>query len=202
MLKGEIDTSFETLQQDLFASGLAAEIGMNAFGVWLAIKSHANFKNGACYPSLRRLGEMTGLSVATVQKCLKVLVTENLVRVENRGKGTRSTLYVARERITVRIGDTPICSIAMDYVPLHLRKRLEDLSEALRTGKNQEEVFALCEIIPAAGFEWNGRTLSKKISAADLNNLAEVSGHDSELESAFASRLKQIEHKSKTRKGP
>ena len=40
MMEGRIDASFQTVQRDLFTSGMAAQIGMNAFGVWLAIKSH------------------------------------------------------------------------------------------------------------------------------------------------------------------
>jgi hypothetical protein len=37
-MEGRIDASFQTVQRDLFTSGMAAQIGMNAFGVWLAIK--------------------------------------------------------------------------------------------------------------------------------------------------------------------
>lgn len=41
-MQGQVDTSFETLQRDIFASGMAATIGMNACGVWIAIKSQAD----------------------------------------------------------------------------------------------------------------------------------------------------------------
>ena len=54
-MQGRIDTSFQTLQRDLFSSGLAAKIGMNAFGVWLAIKSHADYNTGKAWPGMRRL---------------------------------------------------------------------------------------------------------------------------------------------------
>lgn len=199
-MKGEIDTSFETLQRDLFASGMAAEIGMNAFGVWLAIKAHSNYQTGVCYPSVRKLADLTGLSTTTVQKSLKTLTEANLLRVESEGKGTRSTRYVARERITVRIGDQVICVIAIDYVPAHLRKRLDSLSEAIRSGSEDEEAFATCDIIPASGFEWNSstKTLRKLISYKDLPS-EEVTDLSSELESALTHRVKALQDKSKKR---
>ena len=45
-IRGDIDTTYHTQQRDMFASGLAAEIGVNAFAVWHAIKSHADFQTG------------------------------------------------------------------------------------------------------------------------------------------------------------
>jgi len=33
-VQGDIDTTYHTQQRDMFASGLAAEIGVNAFAVW------------------------------------------------------------------------------------------------------------------------------------------------------------------------
>jgi len=39
-MHNQIDTSFQTLQNDLFSSGMAAKIGMNAFGLWSAIKNY------------------------------------------------------------------------------------------------------------------------------------------------------------------
>ena len=197
-MKGEIDTSFETLQRDLFASGMAAEIGANAFVVWLAIKSHADYQTGVCWPSVRKLAELTGLSSVTVQKCLKTLTEANLLRVESEGKGTRSTRYVARERMTVRIGDQVICVIAIDYVPAHLRKRLDKLSEAIKTGSNDEDAFATCDIIPATGFNWdsNTKTLRKQIALKDLP-ASEGTDVYGEIENALGQRVKALESKAK-----
>ena len=33
-LHGQLDTSFQTMQRDLFASGMVAQIGVNAFAIW------------------------------------------------------------------------------------------------------------------------------------------------------------------------
>jgi DNA-binding transcriptional regulator YhcF (GntR family) len=186
-LKGEIDTSFETLQRDLFASGMAAVIGPNAFVVWLAIKAHADNNTGVCWPSVRKLAEVTGLSSPTVQKCLKTLTDANLLRVASGGKGTRSTRYVARERMTVRIGDQVICVIA--------------LSEAIKTGSSDPEAFATCDIIPADGFVWDNdsKTLRKRIAVKDLPRVddTDVVG---EIETALSQRVKELEGNAKKRK--
>lgn len=154
-MKGEIDTSFETLQRDLFASGMAATIGVNAFAIWMAIKSHADFNTGECWPGMRRLGDLTGLSTGTVQKAVKTLVDARLLRVVASGAGARSARYVARERLDVKLGDRVLCTIVIDYVPTKLRKQLDDISTALRSGKSDPEAFAACEIIPGAGFSWD-----------------------------------------------
>lgn len=49
-IQGVIDTTYHTQQRDMFVSGLAAEIGVNAFAVWHAIKSHADFQTGIAWP--------------------------------------------------------------------------------------------------------------------------------------------------------
>lgn len=44
--QASIDASFTTAQRDMFESGLVAEIGANAFAVWMALKHHADFNTG------------------------------------------------------------------------------------------------------------------------------------------------------------
>ena len=172
---GRIDTSFQTLQRDLFASGLAARIGMNAFGVWLAIKSHADYNTGEAWPGMRRLAELTGLSLGAVSNSVKALVEARLLRLEReaKGKSRRGNTYVARERMDVRLGDRVMCTIVLDYVPSTLRTRLSAIEDAV-TGKrppsNSPDVFADCEIIPGDGFVWDAKTASLRASipASDL----------------------------------
>lgn len=154
-MKGEIDTSFETLQRDLFASGTAARIGMNAFGVWIAVKAHADYETGECWPGIRRLCELTGLSSMTVQRAIKALVDAKLLRIKAEGAGTRANRYIARERLDVRLGARVLCTIVVDYVPSRLRQRLDNIAEALRAGKMDAETFADVEIIPGVGFSWD-----------------------------------------------
>ena len=55
-----IDSSFVTEQRDLFASGIVAEIGVNAYAVWSAIKYFADYNTGHAWPGMRKLGEKLG----------------------------------------------------------------------------------------------------------------------------------------------
>lgn len=171
-MQGRIDTSFQTLQRDLFASGLAARIGMNAFGVWLAIKSHADYNTGEAWPGMRRLGELTGLSLGAVSNSVKSLVDARLLRVLQvaTGRSRRGNTYIARERMDVRLGDRILCTIVLDYVPATLRTRLAEIDSALSSGKGGEQVFSACEIIPGDGFTWHAESSSLRavLPAADF----------------------------------
>lgn len=169
-MQGRIDTSFETLQRDLFASGMAARIGMGAFGVWLAIKSHADYNTGECWPGMRRLSELTGLSLGAVSNAVHVLVEAKLLRVLAEGRGKRGNRYIARERLDVRLGDRVLCTIVLDYVPATMRATLKELDRAVTAGKGVPEALAACEIIPGAGFTWDAseRVLRASIPARDI----------------------------------
>lgn len=157
-MQGQVDTSFETVQRDLFASGLAARIGTQAFALWLAIKSHADYSTGKAWPGMRRLGELTGLSLGSVVKGVKTLQEYKLLRVVDSPKGSKSrkgNTYIARERLDVRVGDVVMCTIVIDYVPATVRHRLQGIKQALQVGEPAPEVFANCEIIPGPGFAFN-----------------------------------------------
>jgi hypothetical protein len=198
-MKGEIDTSFETLQRDLFASGMAASIGMNAFGVWIAIKSHADYNTGECWPGMRRLADLTGLSTGTVQKAIKTLIEARLLRIVTSGVGARSTRYVARERLDVRLGDRVLCTIVIDYVPTRLRKQLDDISSALKTGKSDPDTFAACEIIPGTGFTWDesAGVLRAAIHYSEIPE-PKVDPEAARMQSALERRVLALQDKSKT----
>ena len=200
-MKGEIDTSFETLQRDLFASGMAATIGMNAFGVWIAIKSHADYNTGECWPGMRRLGDLTGLSTGTVQKAVKTLVEAKLLRIVSEGAGARSTRYVARERLDVRLGDRVLCTIVIDYVPMRMRKQLDDISNALKSGKSDPEAFAACEIIPGSGFMWdeNAGVLRAELPYHEIP-LSEVDPSAAHIQSSMEKKILALQDKSKAKK--
>jgi len=169
-MQGRIDTSFQTLQRDLFASGLAARIGMSSFGVWLAIKSHADYNTGEAWPGMRRLGELTGLSLGAVSKSVATLIDAKLLRVLAAGRGRRGNRYVARERLDVRLGDRVLCTIVLDYVPATMRVTLAGIDQALTSGKGAPEVFAQCEILPGEGFKWDPKhgVLRAEIPAQEL----------------------------------
>jgi hypothetical protein len=169
-VQGRIDTSFQTLQRDLFASGLAARIGMSSFGVWLAIKSHADYNTGECWPGMRRLATLTGLSLGQVSKSVRTLIEARLLRVLMVGRGKRGNRYVARERLDVRLGERVLCTIVIDYVPATLRSTVGAIERAVAGAEGAQEVFAACEIVPGDGFTWDAKSglLRASVSSREM----------------------------------
>lgn len=87
-------------------SGLIKEIGANRFGVLLAILSYMD-KDGRAFPSQRKLAEMTGQSVNTVNKLINELLEtevagQYILRREMIGTGFRkkSMYYIHTGEIT------------------------------------------------------------------------------------------------------
>ena len=155
-MDGEIDATFQTLQRDMFTSGVVAEIGVNAFGVWSAIKCYADFSTGQAWPGMREIGNKIGLSKSTVQRAVEVLQRAHLLRVVSGSKFKRKgQTYIARERLAVRLGGKIICFVCVDYVPAHLRKRIKRINHSLKTGEHDQEAWAEVEIIPGDGFFWD-----------------------------------------------
>lgn len=170
MIAGKIDSSFTTEQRDLFASGLVAEIGVNAYAVWSAIKYFADYNTGHAWPGMRRLGEKLGLSPMTVKRAIDQLETSKMVRIVAASNKRRGQTYIARERMSIRIGGRVLCTIVIDYVPGSLRGKINRLEQAIKTGENDPEAFAEVEIIPGDGFVWNPATMSLQgqIKAAEM----------------------------------
>ena len=166
-MEGHINTSFATYQSDLFESGLVAQIGVNSFAIWSAIKAHSDYNTGVSWPSIRRLMELTGLASATVQKALRSLEEHRLLRSEVKGQ---RRFYLARERLDIRLGQRVICTIVVDYVPAKLRSKLSRVKAALETGENDADAFAQVEILPGPGFVWDdkAKVLRAAIKASEL----------------------------------
>lgn len=166
--QASIDASFTTAQRDMFESGLVAEIGANAFAVWMALKHHADFNTGKSFPGVRRLAELVGLNKDTITRCVRSLEDARLLRTMPRGRGKT---YIARERLDVRIGSAVVASVLVDYVPSRVRERLIGIEQALDTGRGfADEAFAEVEIIPGPGFEWDpiSRSLKGRIPVSKL----------------------------------
>lgn len=154
-IRGELDPTYLTQQRDMFASGLMAQIGVNAYAVWCAIKYHSDFQTGESWPGIRHLCQLVGVADKTVQKAIKTLEAAHLLRVKRKG---RRNIYIARERMDVRVGDRVICSIAVDYIPAQMRQRLAALRGATSGEIEAADVWTEVEIIPAPGFEHDQKT--------------------------------------------
>lgn len=168
MVGGSIDTTYQTQQRDMFASGLAAQIGVSALAVWLAIKSHADFTTGESYPGVRRLMEVTGQASATVQNALATLREWHLLRISR--KVGQKHYYIARERIDVRVGLRVVCTIVVDYLPNTMRQRLERLKAANAGDMDAQDVWAEVDVIAGPGFTWDSeaRALRGKLRADEI----------------------------------
>lgn len=173
-LNGKIDSSFQTEQRDLFASGIVAEIGVNAYAVWSAIKYHADFETGEAWPGMRRLGELVGLSKSAVDRAVDMLEQAHMLRIVKSHAKRRGQTYIARERMAVRLGSRVICTIVIDYVPSRLRGRIKQLESALASPAGDIDAFADVEIIPGDGFEWDpsANVLRGRLAAADIPKTA------------------------------
>lgn len=169
-IRGVIDTTYQTAQNDLFTSGLAAEIGVYAYTVWSAIKAHADFHSGDCWPSIRRIARLVGASKSAVEAAVVKLEGAHLLRVDRRRKVNH---YVARERLNVRVGVRVVCIVVVDYVPASMRERLAQLRNAAAGGLEGEDVWAYVEVLPGPGMTFDdernafsGRLLADEVPAA------------------------------------
>lgn len=199
-MEGRIDSTFGTFQRDMFESGLAAEIGANCFITWMAIKTHADFNNGMAWPSIRRLGEITGLSVNTVQKAITGLETANLLKIVKVGNQRQSTRYIARERLDVKLGNRLLCRIVMDYVPAKIKANMHKIQQTLKSGERNPDAFTEVEIIPGDGFIWNPQTgtLQSQIPIRELPiKISDEFDSESFAASALGLKMAGIKNKAK-----
>jgi hypothetical protein len=201
-IRGDIDTTYHTQQRDMFASGLAAEIGVHAFAVWHAIKSHADFQTGVAWPGIRRLCELTGTADKTVQAAIKTLVGAHLLRVTKRGQ---KNVYVARERMDVRIGDRVICTVVVDFVPATMRDKLAKLKGAASGQIESADVWAEVELIPGPGLKLDATsgTFKATMRADEIPEQLSQAEAASMLSSATEARkkLKELALEMKSKSG-
>ena len=191
MIEGHIDSSFTTEQRDLFASGLVAEIGVNAYAVWSAIKFYADYNTGHAWPGMRTLGEKLGLSAMTVKRAIDTLEKASMLRIVASSTRRKGQTYIAREKLAVRLGKRVLCTIVLDYVPGALRGKINRLEQALETGEDDPDAFADVEIIPGEGFEWdaNSRTLRGRIAAREIPRTPDPNDYHRKLGEAILGRM-------------
>jgi hypothetical protein len=191
MIEGHIDSSFTTEQRDLFASGIVAEIGVNAYAVWSAIKFYADYNTGHAWPGMRKLGEKLGLSAMTVKRAIDQLEQAKMVRIVAESTKRKGQTYIARERMSIKLGKRTLCTIVIDYVPGTLRGKINRLESALATGKDDPEAFAEVEIIPGEGFQWDDstKTLRGQVAARDIPRAPDPDDYHRKIGEALLSKM-------------
>jgi DNA-binding Lrp family transcriptional regulator len=191
MIEGHIDSSFTTEQRDLFASGIVAEIGVNAYAVWSAIKFYADYNTGHAWPGMRKLGEKLGLSAMTVKRAIDQLEQAKMVRIVAESTKRKGQTYIARERMSIRLGKRVLCTIVIDYVPGTLRGKINRLESALATGEDDPDAFAEVEIIPGEGFQWDEqtRTLKGQVAAREIPRAPDPDDYHRKIGEALIQRM-------------
>lgn len=185
-LQATVDTSFTTMRRDMFTSGLAAQIGGNAFIVWCAIKYFADYSTGKAWPGMRAIAEKVGLSLGSVKNAIDVLVDAKLVRVVSGHSKVRGQTYVATERLLVTVGQTVLCTVVIDYVPSHLPETVRAIEQAILEGKPHPKAFANCTIIPGDGFAWDASKGVLENARLPVTEIQRVSPPTKHLDAARA----------------
>lgn len=201
-MEGKIDATFGTFQRDMFESGLVAEVGPNAFAVWTAIKSHADFQTGKAWPSIRRLCDLVGLTDKTVMRCIETLEVAHLLRIDTRGTRRTATRYVARERLDIRLGNRLLCQIVLDYIPAQLANQLHRIKETLKTGERNPDAFSQVEIIPGPGFKWDQEAgvLRAEIPVRELPRIREEIAPEDFAGTLLGLRMTGVQEKAKRKR--
>ena len=70
-----------------------------------------------------------------------------------RKKRGQKNVYVARERMDVRVGERVICTVVIDFVPSEMREKLAKLKAAGKGDFQSQDVWAQVDLIPAAGMK-------------------------------------------------
>lgn len=114
-------------------SGEIARVGVTAWAVYCAVKSHTGLETGDAFPSTARLAELVGVSHDTVFRALKKLVEAGLVSADKqRGKGST---YSVTEKIPMEDEKgEPWATAERKYVPLQFTNFVAELQRLAATG--------------------------------------------------------------------
>jgi hypothetical protein len=190
-MQGTIDSSFQTEQRDLFTSGAVAEIGVNAYAVWHAIKHHADFTTGQAWPGMRRLAQLVGLSKSSIDRAVDTLQRAHMLRIVKRStKDKGANLYRTRAHIGAS-GEQGCLHSRFDYIPSRLRGQIIELEKALLNPNASVNVFAEVEIIPGNGFEWDSSSglLRGRIHASELPKEEDTGTELNAIQDAILKRI-------------
>ena len=114
-------------------SGEIARVGMPAWCVYCAIKSHTGLETGDAFPSNARLAALVGVSLDTVQRAMKKLVEAGLINAEKqRGRGSA---YSVTEKIPMDDAKgEPWATAERKYVPTQFTNFVAELQRLAQTG--------------------------------------------------------------------
>lgn len=172
------DTRFFMILNSLITSGEAAKLGANAILIYLILKVNADYSSGLARVGVRRLSELSGIkSYQTVSKALQTLLDHSLIMKAKEAKGTR-TIYEVKDTVTFydREG-TEAGKAVVPYQPMHLKRHLQDVKDALRSGEvpKTSAVTLTLNIIMT-----NGNNNTVNVSNININNNEHAATHNLE----------------------
>lgn len=130
-------TQFFHMFRAMFDAGDVAEMGAQAFTVYAYIKSCVNYEKPEAFPSVETICKVTGLSRATVFRCIPVLVEMGYLIKNTSG---RNTVYRVCERIPMLDDDGNVQGTASwEYIPKYAVNAVNELKELLKSSKHPDE---------------------------------------------------------------
>ena len=133
-------TNWFHIFKSVIDSGQAGEMGPTCFLVYAVVKSHIHLESGTAFPKLETIAYKSNLTKKTVQKCLKKLQDMGFVtRTDIPGRSPRFKL---QEKLQVTVpndaGDDEMMLATFDYVPMGVRKAVQDIKNLQVTGELPE----------------------------------------------------------------
>lgn len=130
----EAETQWFHVFKDMIDSGDVAKIGAHATTIYLVIKAHANFSNGAAFPSMETINEKSGISLSQIKRELKKLEENGYISKEKAG---RNNIYKLREKVQIFDTETGMQTAvaSWEYLPTTVSHAVSELKNLLITGQ-------------------------------------------------------------------
>lgn len=135
------------------------QLSSKAVLVFSILLSHMNYKTKECWPSLRKIAAECCISVSSVQRGIKELLTAGLIGKKARYRDNNSqtsNLYIIIERVQDRIDQA---RENMNQLLVQRREYIKSLNEA----KARRQTVSQAASEPAVGQNAGIRRIAKKI---------------------------------------
>lgn len=117
-----------------------AKMGYPAKSLYPVIKSFANQKNGASFPSYETMMKYSGLSRSSIVKALAELEDLGYVNKVKIGTGRKKNLYELKEKLPVINKETGEveATASFDYIPFQVGEAVKELKKFVATNMDAE----------------------------------------------------------------
>lgn len=158
------ETQWFHMFRAMIANGDLARLSGSSIKVYLVIKSHANYSTGSSFPSIQTIAREAGLSVAQVNRELKVLEEQGYIL---RKKIRRNNTYTLKEKVGIRNNDgNQAATASWPYIPQQVQKNVDKLKKFVATGD-----FNVENIIQIENLQININNLQDNSANLSIQNL-------------------------------